>query len=69
MRKTGISMNIKGVVWDSCPGPYPEVTLIRLFTLILKKMLQESELDEINLNFQICCVHCSVSALLFERLD
>ena len=29
-------MNIKGVVWDSCPGPYPEVTLIRCVNLFLK---------------------------------
>lgn len=39
MRKTGISMNIKGVVWDSCPGPYPEVTLIRYAVFIVVFLL------------------------------
>ena len=34
MTKTGISMNIKGVIWDSCPGPYPEVTLLRWVTIV-----------------------------------
>lgn len=29
MKRCGVNLNIKGVVWDSCPGPYPEVTLIR----------------------------------------
>ena len=29
MARTATRLNIQGVVWDSCPGPYPEVTLVR----------------------------------------
>jgi len=36
MARTATRLNIQGVVWDSCPGPYPEVTLVRytVFTAI-----------------------------------
>ena len=26
-------LNIQGVVWDSCCGPYPEVTMVRMLVL------------------------------------
>ena len=28
-------LNIRGVVWDSCPGPRPEVTLPRVMALLI----------------------------------
>jgi len=28
-KRSNKNLDIQGVVWDSCPGPYPEVTLIR----------------------------------------
>ena len=30
------NLNIQGVVWDSCPGPFPEITVMRVlvFTLV-----------------------------------
>jgi len=36
MKRSGRSLNIKGVVWDSCPGPYPEVSFVRytVFTVV-----------------------------------
>jgi len=30
-RNSGKNLNIQGVVWDSCPGPFPEVTVTRVF--------------------------------------
>ena len=29
MARCNIDLDIQGVVWDSCPGPYPEVTFVR----------------------------------------
>jgi len=29
-RRSRRNLNIQGVVWDSCPGPFPEVTLVRM---------------------------------------
>lgn len=26
LRRAGLALDIRGVVWDSCPGPYPQVT-------------------------------------------
>jgi len=28
-------LNVKGVLWDSCPGPYPEVTLPRVVAFLI----------------------------------
>ena len=29
-RRSGKDLNIQGVVWDSCCGPYPQVTVLRV---------------------------------------
>ena len=29
-RSTRRNLNIQGVVWDSCPGPFPEITVARV---------------------------------------
>lgn len=36
MARCNIDLDIQGVVWDSCPGPYPEVTFVRytVFTIV-----------------------------------
>eukprot|EP00092_Neocalanus_flemingeri_P036765 GFUD01040025.1.p1 GENE.GFUD01040025.1~~GFUD01040025.1.p1 ORF type:complete len:379 (+),score=86.98 GFUD01040025.1:119-1255(+) len=38
-RSTVRMLNIQGVVWDSCPGPYPEVTLSRISAFLIVNWL------------------------------
>jgi len=48
-RKT---LDIQGVVWDSCPGPFPEVTVVRVFvftTVFLLCVLRDLTTGEVSL--------------------
>lgn len=37
------SLKVRGVVWDSCPGPYPEVTPARVFAFLMVNWLCSSK--------------------------
>jgi len=37
LAERGVSLDLRGVVWDSCPGPYPEVTIPNLAALLAIK--------------------------------
>merc|ERR1739838_213152 len=51
-RTTGRNLDIQGVVWDSCPGPFPEVTVVRVFvftTVFLLCVLRDLTTGEVSL--------------------